>query len=201
MKLRIPVLRIWACCLLFLVFLVTPAWGYQLEGIASWYAGKFQGRLTANGETFDTNQFTAAHRELPFNTIVRVRNMNNGRTVVVRINDRGPFIDNRVIDLSRAAAEHLDMATAGLAPVRLEILHYEPVSTIRVLQIASFQSQSNALAAIQRLQGFGFAVTLEEAAELGVYRVVLPGIEEEDVPRVQEQLAAVGHASVLVRME
>ncbi len=195
---RRMIFRIWAGCLL---FLAVPTWGYQLEGIASWYAGKFQGRLTANGETFDTNQFTAAHRELPFNTIVRVRNMNNGRTVVVRINDRGPFVDDRVIDLSRAAAEQLDMATAGLAPVRLEILHYEPVSTIRVLQIASFQSQANALAVLQRLQSIGFAVALEQPEEAEVYRVILPDIEVEEVTTVQQQLASVGFSSVLVRME
>ena len=77
------------------------------SGLASWYGPGFAGRLTANGEIFDPSQLTAAHKELPFNTLVRVHNLENGRTVVVRINDRGPFKPGRVIDLSRAGAESL----------------------------------------------------------------------------------------------
>lgn len=93
-----------------------------VSGPASWYGGKFHGRRTANGERFNKNELTAAHRSLPFGTRVRVTNQHNGRTVVVRINDRGPFVGNRVIDLSRAAAETVGMLRSGVAPVRLDIL-------------------------------------------------------------------------------
>lgn len=88
-------------------------------GIASWYGPDFHGKLTANGETYDMNALTAAHRTLPFNTVVTVVNQSNGREVTVRINDRGPYIDNRVIDLSRKAAQEVDMIDSGTAPVQI----------------------------------------------------------------------------------
>ncbi|MBN1685612.1 MAG: septal ring lytic transglycosylase RlpA family protein, partial [Spirochaetales bacterium] len=90
---------------------------YVEKGIASYYAGKFQGRLTANGEIFDTNRFTAAHKTLPFNTIVKVINDRTGDSVLARINDRGPFVEGRIIDLSRAAADTIDMVGIGLEQV------------------------------------------------------------------------------------
>ena len=93
-----------------------------LEGLASWYGHEYSGRRTANGEIFDPLAFTAAHRTLPFGTIVRVKNQRNGRTVEVRINDRGPFIESRIIDVSYAAAIEIDMVTAGVAPVTLTVL-------------------------------------------------------------------------------
>jgi rare lipoprotein A len=92
------------------------------NGEASWYGPGFHGRLTANGEVFNQNALTAAHRSLPFGTRVRVINENNGRSVVVRINDRGPFIGGRVIDLSAAAADVLGIKSSGVAPVKLEII-------------------------------------------------------------------------------
>ncbi len=95
---------------------------HQLEGVASYYADKFHGRTTANGEIFDMHSLTAAHRTLPFNTRLKVRNIENDKTVVVRINDRGPFKDNRVIDLSLKAAQQIDLITNGTARVELEII-------------------------------------------------------------------------------
>ncbi len=92
------------------------------QGLASWYGGRFQGRLTASGERFDQNEMTAAHRTLRFGTKVRVTNRKNGRSVVVRINDRGPYGKGRIIDLSRAAARAIDMIRAGVVPVSLEVL-------------------------------------------------------------------------------
>lgn len=174
---------------------------YQLEGIASWYGGKFQGRLTANGEVFDTNQLTAAHRELPFGTIVRVTNVENARTVVVRINDRGPFVDNRVIDLSRAAADLIGLTAAGIAPVAIDILHYEPESTLRTIQIASFSSRPGASHLITRLEAAGLSPAIEEVENRDLFRVVLPGIDESEVNRVRSHLAALGYGNVLVRRE
>ena len=95
----------------------------DLEGIASYYAEPYHGRRTASGEIFDTyNDMTAAHKTLPFNTIVRVKNLNNGEEVDVRINDRGPFIKGRVIDLSLIAAKQIDLVRPGVAPVKLKVL-------------------------------------------------------------------------------
>lgn len=96
------------------------------EGVASYYADEFDGRMTSNGEIFDMHQLTAAHRTLPFQTKVRVTNLTNGKSVVVRINDRGPFKDDRIIDLSRGAAEEIDMIGPGTATVRLEVIDLGP---------------------------------------------------------------------------
>jgi rare lipoprotein A len=91
-------------------------------GLASWYGRDFQGRPTASGEPFDMYAYTAAHRNLPFGTRVRVTNEANGRSVVVRINDRGPWVEGRILDLSYAAAKALGMLEAGVVRVRVEVL-------------------------------------------------------------------------------
>lgn len=92
------------------------------EGIASYYADDFHGRKTSNGEIFDMNGMTAAHRTLPFNTKVQVTNLQSGKSVIVRINDRGPFKDDRIIDLSLAAAKAVEMIGTGTARVRLQVV-------------------------------------------------------------------------------
>ena len=94
----------------------------SFSGKASWYGPGFHGRLTANGERYNQNAMTAAHPNLRFGTRVKVTNLNNGRSVIVRINDRGPFIKGRVIDLSAAAARSLNMVHSGVAPVEVTIL-------------------------------------------------------------------------------
>ncbi len=91
-------------------------------GMASFYAAKFNGRRTASGETFDNRAMTAAHRSLPFGTQVKVTNVRNGRSVVVRVNDRGPYAKGRIIDLTKAAAKKIGISHAGTARVKLEIL-------------------------------------------------------------------------------
>ena len=93
-----------------------------LSGTASWYGPGFHGRTTANGERYNMYELTAAHRSLPFGTKVRVTNRKNGKSVVVRINDRGPYVGGRVIDLSRGAAQVVSMTEAGIAPVKLDVL-------------------------------------------------------------------------------
>ena len=97
---------------------------YYQVGIASWYGPGFHGKRTASGEVYDMYAMTAAHRTLPFGTIVRVVDLDTGRSVVVRINDRGPFVEGRVIDLSYAAAVELGMVRKGLARVGLQILRW-----------------------------------------------------------------------------
>jgi rare lipoprotein A len=95
------------------------------EGKASYYAHKFHGRTTASGEIYDENKMTAAHKTLPFGTMVRVTSLVNGNVVTVKINDRGPFVEGRIIDLSYRAAGELDMIAAGVVKVRTEVLRKE----------------------------------------------------------------------------
>ena len=99
------------------------------EGTASWYGGKFHGRKTASGERFNTYALTAAHRTLPMNTRLRVTNLSNGKSVIVRVNDRGPYVGKRVIDLSYSAANELGFVKRGVTKVRLERLHTKKVET------------------------------------------------------------------------
>ena len=103
-----------------------PDNGSSVQGVASYYGDPYNGRQTANGETFDKNKLTAAHRTLPFGTWVRVENESNGRTVDVRINDRGPFVAGRTIDLSEGAARRIEMLQAGVVPVRLTVIQESP---------------------------------------------------------------------------
>lgn len=103
--------------------LTGPADYYQV-GIASWYGPNFHGNRTANGEIFDMNKMTAAHKSLPFETKVRVTDLKSNRSVTVRINDRGPFIKGRILDLSRRAAEKLGIIDTGTAEVGLQIIQW-----------------------------------------------------------------------------
>ena len=105
----------------------TPAWdpNYDETGIASWYAGEFTGEPTGNGELYDPNQLTAAHRTLPMPSLVRVTNLDNGRALIVRVNDRGPYAQNRIIDCSRRCAQLLGFEQKGTAKVRVQILAKE----------------------------------------------------------------------------
>jgi rare lipoprotein A len=110
----------------------TPAKAVKKEvGVASWYGPGFHGKETANGETFDQKELTAAHPTLPMDTKAKVTNLDNGKKVEVRINDRGPFTDNRVIDLSKAAAKKLDMKQDGTTPVKIETKTVKKKSAIK----------------------------------------------------------------------
>jgi rare lipoprotein A len=126
---------------------------YTEEGNASWYGVPFHGRRASNGEVYDMHKFTAAHRTLPFDTVVRVTNLGNGKSTVVRITDRGPFVDNRIIDLSMAAAREIDSIGPGVVPVRLEILSagIDPSSGFFTVQIGAFRDRGNAERLRQRL--------------------------------------------------
>ncbi|MGH9468728.1 MAG: septal ring lytic transglycosylase RlpA family protein [Terriglobia bacterium] len=126
----------------------SPAAADGLEGLASWYGHPYAGRPTASGEIYNMYAMTAAHRTLPFGTMVRVHNLENGKTVDVRINDRGPFIPGRVIDLSYSAAEALGVVGPGSARVWLQILNPETVYNappgIYAVQVGAFADPSNA---------------------------------------------------------
>ena len=115
------------------------------QGTASWYGIPFNGRRAANGEIFDMNTLVAAHRTLPFGSILRVTNLNNGRDVEVRVIDRGPFVGDRILDLARAAAVSLDMIGTGTAPVRIELLSGpSPAGGEFTVQVGAFADRANA---------------------------------------------------------
>jgi len=126
-----------------------PSPGWTETGIASWYGNPYHGRRTSSGEVFDMNQMTAAHRTLPFGAMVRVTNLDNRKTVSVRINDRGPFSEGRIIDLSRAAAKEIGLIGPGTARVRIELTGYTNPDSARqpplfTIQAGSFADRASA---------------------------------------------------------
>ncbi len=136
--------------------------GFVEEGVASWYGPKFHGQETASGEVFNMYQKTAAHRILPLGTKVRVTNLDNDKSIKLEINDRGPFIDDRVIDLSFAAAEELDMIGPGTAPVRVEALENASVDGLPeafYIQVGSFTDEENARIKKAEMQNLGYRDT------------------------------------------
>ncbi|MDC7231880.1 MAG: septal ring lytic transglycosylase RlpA family protein [Spirochaetales bacterium] len=171
---------------------------YEEEGIASWYGGKFHGRLTANGETFNTHELTAAHKQLPFNSIVKVTNLTNGKTVVVRINDRGPFIDGRNIDLSYAAAVELDMIKSGTAPVRLVVEDMETLQIRFSIQVGAYRNLENATAMKRKLEANGFSPKASLNSK-GITRIYLADIPEEETMVYAERLSNMGITNILIK--
>jgi peptidoglycan lytic transglycosylase len=118
---------------------------WSQQGLASWYGRPFYGRRAADGEIYNMYKMVAAHRTLPFNSLVRVTDLQNGRQIVVRIIDRGPFVKNRIIDLSFGAARALDMVGPGVAPVRLQLISGEnPTAGDFTVQVGAFAVRQNA---------------------------------------------------------
>ena len=159
----------------------------ELEGNASYYAEPYHGRRTASGEIFDSyKELTAAHRTLPFNTLVRVTNKTNGKEVDVRINDRGPFIDGRVIDLSLRAAREIDLVRAGVAPVKLKVIQEGEVArTVYCVQVGAFENLRAAEVLKQQLENKYPGVTVQTfVGETTIYRVRI--CREPDIQAAQK---------------
>ncbi len=153
------------------------AHGFREEGVASWYGPDFHGKKTANGERYDMHGMTAAHKLLPFNTHVKVTNTRNGRSIVVRVNDRGPFVADRVIDLTRTGAKELDMLASGTAPVIIESvgtvagLQNGDLSGNFYVQVGAFGVESNARNLVRKIQGEGSGARAYFAETVGFWRV------------------------------
>jgi rare lipoprotein A len=159
--------------------------GFVQTGTASWYGKDFHGKKTSNGEKYDMNAMTAAHKTLPLGVFVKVRNTSNGHEAIVRVNDRGPFVKGRIIDLSYAAAKKLGVDTVGTAPVRIEALGYRVSGAEKyqapetydigsyTIQVGSFKDQQNA----RRLSD-------ELKKRYGFSEVQLTNIHGEDFYRV-----------------
>jgi rare lipoprotein A len=161
--------------------------GYVEEGNASWYGVPFHGRRASNGEIYDMYKLTAAHRTLPFETMVRVTNLNNGKSTVVRITDRGPFVDNRIIDLSLAAAREVESVGPGVVPVRVEVLSpgVDPTSGFFTVQVGAFRDRGNAERLHDRLNASYSPIFIQEydSPDGVFYRVRVGKISGEDAAR------------------
>jgi rare lipoprotein A len=165
-----------------------PAPEWTQVGIASWYVPEPPGRKTASGEAYDRAAFTAAHRTLPLQSLVRVTNLKTNRQAIVRINDRGPFIDGRIIDLSMAAAKALDVWGPGLAQVKLEALHTPAAIDIGgrwCVQIGAFREHNNALYLKQAIMArYRWAKALEFPGATGYW--VRVRVQDDDRRLAQE---------------
>jgi rare lipoprotein A len=176
---------------------------YTEEGVASWYGVPYHGRRAANGEIYDMYKLTAAHRTLPFETIVRVTNKKNGKQVEVRITDRGPFVEGRIIDLSLGAARELDMVGMGIAPVHLEIVSAtaSPTLGLFTVQVGAFLSRENAERLRKQMEErYSFATIQEYDAPQGLfYRVRVGKLSSEDAAKTfGEKLRVAEHIQPFV---
>ncbi len=147
---------------------IAPGW--TEEGIASWYGNPFHGRQTASGEIYDMEAATAAHPFLPFGTRVEVENLANGARTELRINDRGPFVGGRIIDLSRRGAREIDLIGPGTGPVRITVLEAPEPTRCWEVQVGAWRERANAEAARARLEARGTPSRWVEAPD-GLYRV------------------------------
>jgi rare lipoprotein A len=158
--------------------------GYTEEGNASWYGPPFNGRRASNGEIYDMYKLTAAHRTLPFDTMVRVTNTSNGKFAVVRITDRGPFVENRIIDLSLAAAQQIAAVGPGVVPIRLEVisLNVDPTAGFFTVQVGAFKDRGNAERLRDRLNSSYSPIFIQpfDIADGTFYRVRVGKIAGEE---------------------
>lgn len=161
------------------------------EGVASWYGIPFNGRAAANGEIYDMETLVAAHRLMPFNTWLMVTNLSNNKSVQVRVIDRGPFVDGRIIDLSKAAARAIDMIGPGTARVRLEVIAAPadiPANDFYAVQVGAFSVYANAEhARAEYAQRFGVAQLALKQGKVQMWRVL---VGKESSVEAAQQLAA-----------
>lgn len=165
------------------------------EGTASWYGKDFHGKQTANGERYDMYGMTAAHKLLPFGTMVRVTSKTNGKSIVVRINDRGPFVANRIIDLTHTGAKGLDMLGTGTAPVTVETigqvkgLHDGKLEGQFYIQVGAFSIEANATGLVQELRRRGYSARATFASSINFWRVQIgPYGDLSKAESISEQL-------------
>jgi rare lipoprotein A len=194
-----------------------PRIGWTEDGIASWYGHPYHGRRAANGEVYDMDLLTAAHRTLPFGAIVRVASLDNGKEVTVRITDRGPFVEGRTIDLSRAAARAIRMIGPGTARVRLQLLAYGPprltapagngppseVPAEFAVQVGAFIDRNRAENLKRSLeQNYQPVTIVPREGERTQWRVLVGSKPSEDEARaLAEELRARTGAAFIVRLD
>ena len=149
--------------------------GWKQRGIASWYGSNFHGKYTSSGEVYNMYAYTAAHKTLPFNTIVKVTNLKNKKSVVVRINDRGPFIKGRIIDLSYVAAKKIGIYKSGLGSVLIEVIGFKGKNYINVngytIQVGTFLKKKGAILTVNKYKRLGYNPKILKKG--GFYKVVI----------------------------
>ena len=174
------------------------------RGIASWYGDPYNGRRAANGEVFDMNKLTAAHRTMPFGTWLRVENESNHKNVNVRVTDRGPFIADRIIDLSRHAAEEIAMIGAGLARVKLTVIA-PPKGEVREeygVQIAAWEDRSRSEAMRRQVNGkFDPVRVVADNASPIHYRVIVGVGNKDDARILLARLQQAGYRGFVLRLD
>ncbi len=186
---------------------IPPPAGYSEEGNASWYGVPFNGRRASNGEIYDMYKLTAAHRTLPFETMVRVTNLNNGKSTTVRITDRGPFVENRIIDLSLAAAREIESVGPGVVPVRVEVITpgVDPTAGYFTVQVGAFRDPGNAQRLRDRLNVSYSPIFIQQydSPDGLFYRVRVGKVSGEDAAhQLGEQLRArEGFTPFVVRLD
>lgn len=189
---------------------ISDAKGFKESGVASWYGPKFHGRKTANGETYDMHAMTAAHKTLPFNTLVRVEDLETGKEVTVRINDRGPFVKGRIIDLSYASGKKLGLDARGVAKVKIKAVattEKEPVDFTKgrfAVQVGSFSVEANArkLAAKLKREGYKSDVIFFDRGDTVFWRVwVKEYTTLEAAGQAAKRLEQAGHGNAVVVAE
>jgi rare lipoprotein A len=183
-----------------------PRIGATETGIASWYGHPYHGRRAANGEIYDMNELTAAHRTLPFETWVSVLNLANGKKVEVRIQDRGPFIDGRIIDLSRAAAERIEMIGPGISKVRLTIIHppkeYARQPDVFAVQVGAFRDKARAEALARSMEKYGPVQLVERRGEGVVWRVLAGRASSQaEAQELADRIGRDGRQAFVVRLD
>ncbi|MBI2883003.1 MAG: septal ring lytic transglycosylase RlpA family protein [Candidatus Methylomirabilis oxyfera] len=201
-------------CLLFLTSCASIGQGPRAwedpsgeKGLASWYGHPYHGRRTSSGEVYDMYQLTAAHREIPLGSWVEVINLTNGRSLTVRVNDRGPFVDGRIIDLSYASARLLGVVGPGVAPVRIRLTQAPPQAPGPArysVQVASFVAESNALALKAELEQKVSGVYLVKALIDGeVYYRIRVGqfAAHAEAKAAAERLASLGYRVLIMGSE
>ncbi len=191
------------------------AQGYRERGVASWYGKKFHGQRTANGETYDMYAMSAAHKTLPLPSYLRVRNLKNGKSVIVRVNDRGPFLHNRIVDLSYAAAARLEIIGTGTGIVEVEALSGDEPVTARApepgalprlyLQVGAFTNRDNAENLKRRLANAELKSVHIQNVDLDatpLYRVRIGPLDSvEDSDRLAARVTAQGLPNPIVVVE
>ena len=198
---------------------------YKSSATASYYGEAFHGKKTSNGETFNMKDYTCAHKTLPFDTILRVTNLSNGKSVKVRVNDRGPFVVGRELDLSKAAAAKLDMLGTGTATVKIVIVEMGPetalskqtaakareimakkesevssenASVLWDIQVGAFKSKENARKRAKALSDAGFTkIVIQKTGE--IYRVAIKEVESSEVAEMEGRLQENGFSEYTVR--
>ena len=199
---------------------------YKNDVTASFYAEKFHGKRTSNGEIFNMNDLTCAHKSLPFNTILKVTNLSNGKSVQVRVNDRGPFVAGREIDLSKAAAKKIGMITSGTAKVKIQIVKMgkndklsqqtaksaakmmekiEPKKQVQInpnkmyeIQIGSYSVKDNATKVGQKIKKAGIKNVVLRKSKTN-YQVVIKDISGSKVNETKKTLAKIGFTEILIK--